>query len=86
MEKIHMASEKPTIPSDNFFTNLLITPVILLRILYVYTPSQKFNKIRISVFCDIIKIWKKSIVLKMSKTYILHNNNVENFLKYSQQK
>ena len=26
---------------------------------YIYTPSKKFNTIRISVFRDITKIWKK---------------------------
>ena len=48
----------------------------LLRMLYVYTPSQKFNTIiRISVLPDVIKIWKKLVELKKSKMYILHNNN-----------
>ena len=46
----------------------------LLRMLYVYTPSQKFDTIRVSILCDIIKIWKKLTILKMSKTYILHNS------------
>ena len=41
-----------------------------LRMLYVYTPSQKFDTIRISVFRDITKILKKSTILKMSKIYI----------------
>ena len=36
-----------------------------LRMLYVYTPSQKFNTIRISVLRDIIKMWKKSTTLKI---------------------
>ena len=41
-----------------------------LRMLYVYIPSQKFNMIRILVFRDITKIWKKSTILTKSKTYI----------------
>ena len=44
-----------------------------LRKLYVYTHSQKFNTIRISILRDITKILKKSIILLKSKTYILHN-------------
>ena len=54
------------------------------RILYVYTPSQKFNTIRILELLDIIKIWKKSTILKMSKTFILHNNKAEKLLSNRQ--
>ena len=32
--------------------------------LYEYTPSQKFDTIRIWVFRDIIRIWRKSTILK----------------------
>ena len=35
----------------------------------LYTPSQKFDTIRISIFRDITKIWKKSTILRMSKKY-----------------
>ena len=38
-------------------------------------PSQKFNCIRISALRDIIKIRKKSFILKLSKEFILLNNN-----------
>ena len=52
-----------------------------LWIIYVYTSSQKFGTIRILVLCD--KSEKKSAILKMSETYILHNNNTEKLLKNS---
>ena len=35
--------------------------------LYVYTPRQRFNTIRISILCENLK---KSIILKMSKTLL----------------
>ena len=44
------------------------------------TPSQKFNRIRISVLRSITKIGKKLIIFKKSKTYILHNNYAEKLL------
>ena len=49
-----------------------------LRMLCVYTTSQKFDTIRISV----LKIFKKLTISKMSKTYILHNNNAKKLLTY----
>ena len=55
-------------------------PAWILRMLYVYPPSQKFSTIRTSVLRDIIKIFKKSTILKISKTYILHNNNDQKLL------
>ena len=48
-----------------------------LRMLYAYTPDHKFDSIRISVLSDITKILKKSTTLKMSITFILHNNGVK---------
>ena len=42
-----------------------------LRRLYGYTPSQKFDTIRISVLWDVKKIFKKSTILKLSKTYFI---------------
>ena len=48
---------------------------------YTYTPSQKVDLLRISVFCDIKKIWKKSTILKMSKIFILYNNKAKKLLK-----
>ena len=42
-----------------------------LRMLKVYTHSQKFDTIGISVIRDKAKICKKSIILKMSKTFLL---------------
>ena len=49
-----------------------------LRMLYAYIPSQKFNAMKISVFRDIIKIWKKINYIKDVKIYILNNNNAVN--------
>ena len=51
----------------------------------VYSLSQKFNKIRIFVFCDTTKIWKKIKNLKKSEKYILRNNNAEKLLKIAQE-
>ena len=45
---------------------------------------QKFDSIRISLLCDITKIWKKSTILKMLKTYVLHNNNSKKVSKICQ--
>ena len=50
------------------------------KMLYVYSSSWKFDTIGILVVRDIVKIWKKSVILKMSIKYILHNNNAENLL------
>ena len=50
---------------------------LVLRMLYVYTSSQKFNTIRVSVLRDTTKVWKKSSILRKSKTYIWHNNNAK---------
>ena len=50
---------------------------IVLRMLYVNNPIQKFNTIRTSVLRDIIKIWNKLTTLKVSNTYILDNDNAE---------
>ena len=41
--------------------------------LYVHTPSQKLNTIRISVLRNVTKIFKKSTIVKKSKTYIGKN-------------
>ena len=38
----------------------------------LYALGDKFDTIRISILRDIIKMWKKLTMLKMSKTYILH--------------
>ena len=38
-------------------------------------PNQKFNSIRISVIRNLTKIWDKSCILEMSRTFILQNNN-----------
>ena len=51
-----------------------------LRMLYVNTSSQKFKTVRISVLHDIIKIWKKLNISKMTESYIFHNNNAEKLL------
>ena len=37
---------------------------------------------KISVLRDVTKIWKKSPISKMSKTFILHNNDAENLLNH----
>ena len=37
----------------------------------------------ISTFCDTTKIFRKSTILDMSKTFILHNNNYETLLTNS---
>ena len=42
-------------------------------------PNKKFDTIRIAVLRETKKIWKKSIVLQMLKTFILRNSNVERF-------
>ena len=42
-----------------------------------YIPNQKSHSIRISVLWDITKLWKKSATSKMTRTFILHNNNAE---------
>ena len=52
--------------------------------LHVYTTSQKFNKIKISVLRYITKsekIRKKSTILSISKTHILHDNNAGKLLR-----
>ena len=41
---------------------------VYITMLYVYTPNQEFNTIRISVLGDITKIWKKSSIFEKSKT------------------
>ena len=51
--------------------------------LYIYIPSQKFDSIRISELGDITKIFEKPTILKISKLYILHNNNADNLLTNS---
>ena len=51
-----------------------------LMFLYTYTPSQSVDSIRISVLPDKTQILKKSIILKISKTFILHNNNAAKLL------
>ena len=45
-----------------------------------FKDSLHFDSIRISVLRDITKIKKKSSMLKMSKTFILHNNNAGKLL------
>ena len=48
----------------------------LFSILYdTYIPNRKFNSIRISVIRDTTIILKKSIILKMWRKFILHNNS-----------
>ena len=45
-----------------------------------YILNQMIDSIRISVYHDITKIWKKSPMLKISTTFIFHiNNNNETF-------
>ena len=39
--------------------------------------SIKFVSIEISVFRDITKMYKKSTILKISRKFILHNNDSE---------
>ena len=51
-----------------------------LRMLYVYSPSQKFDTIWYN------KNLKKSMILKMLMTYILHDNNLEKLLKNCKKK
>ena len=47
---------------------------------YTYNPSQKFDSMKISLLRDIIKIFKKSIILKVSTKIILHNNIFDKLL------
>ena len=42
--------------------------------------SIKFGSIEISVFRDITKIHKKSTILKISRQFILHNNDSKTLL------
>ena len=52
-----------------------------LRMLHVHAPSQKFNKYNQNFSTlRLNKNLKKLTILKMSKTYILHNNNAEKLL------
>ena len=46
-----------------------------IKLIGTYIPNQNSGLIRISVFRDIRKIWKKLPISKMSKTSISHNNN-----------
>ena len=43
----------------------------------VYNANQKFHSITVSRLRDTIKIYDKSTILKISKTFILYNNNSE---------
>ena len=43
-----------------------------------FSHNQKVDLDRISVLRDVTKIWKKSPVSKMSRTFILHTNNNNN--------
>ena len=45
-----------------------------------YSFNQKFGSIGIPVFRDVTKIGKNSSIIKMSRTFILHNNNSERLL------
>ena len=63
-----------------YFRVYCIKPIYLVyiwRMYGTYIPNKKFDSTRISVLCDIKKIWKKLPTLKMSRKFILHNNNVE---------
>ena len=53
----------------------------LLRMYGTYIPHQKFDLIKNSVLRDVTKIRKKSSVLKISKTFILYYNNIEQLLR-----
>ena len=52
-----------------------------LRMYGMYIPNQKFDFIRISVFAIQQKSGKKSLISKMSRTFILHNINAEKLIK-----
>ena len=46
-----------------------------------FIPNEKLDSIRISVFSDIfVKNMKQSPISKLSRTFILHNNNAEKLL------
>ena len=63
-----------------YFRVYCIKPIYLVyiwRMYGTYIPNKKFDSTRISVLCDIKKIWKKLPTLKMSRKFILHNNNAE---------
>ena len=62
--------------SFSFQISILIWRLCTLRILDTYTPSQ-FDSIRILVPRDITKIVNKSIILKISRTFIFNNNKAE---------
>ena len=62
--------------SFSFQISILIWRLCTLRILDTYTPSQ-FDSIRILVPHDIKKIVNKSIILKISRTFIFNNNKAE---------
>ena len=52
-----------------------------LRTLYLYTPSQKFNTIRVSVLRDVTKMWKKINHIKGVKNIFLPHNNPKSYQK-----
>ena len=63
------------IPRDPYYSRLTRS----LMDAYTYTSSQKFDTIAISVLHN--ENWKKIIILKISKTFIFHYNNVGKLLK-----
>ena len=69
-------------PFQYHFT-LSLTPLApnVENLLYgTYIPNQKYDPIRISVVCDITKIWWKPPISKILRIFTLHNNNAEKLL------
>ena len=56
----------------------------MFKILYgTYISDQKFDSIGFSLLRDLTKIWKKSLILKMSRIFMSHNNNIKKLFKKS---
>jgi len=75
----HSSSSQSSVAALQIFDDFARMHAVPLRMLYSFIPNQKSDTMKISLFRNAIKTWKKSTVLKISKT-ILYNNNAKKLL------